>query len=114
MKESSDEASPLSEFSVTPNTSVHSTDPEVPETPVLMSSPVPDTIQMDVPFPPTPPTLPQTPIPIVQETPVATEMNATKTQSSTSHPVQVATTTSGTPLTTINIGDLYAEGSKKT
>ena len=56
---SSDEASPLSEFSVTPNTSVHSTDPEVPDNPVLMSSPIPDTIQMDVPFPPHPLLLPR-------------------------------------------------------
>ena len=87
--------------------------PEVPENPVLMSSPIPDTIQMDVPFPPTPPTPPQTPIPNIQKIPVATEINTKEPQPSTSRPVQVATTTSGTPLTTINIGDLYAEGSKK-
>ena len=49
---SSDEASPLSEFSVTPDTSVHSTDPEMPENTVRQPSPVPDIIQMDVPFPP--------------------------------------------------------------
>ena len=54
---SSDETSPLSEFSVSPNTSVHSTDPEVPENPVITSSPIPDTIQMDIPFLPTPPPL---------------------------------------------------------
>ena len=61
---SSDAASSLSEISVTPNTSVHSTDLEVPETLTPISTPTPDVIQMDVPFPPTPPTPPKTLVPV--------------------------------------------------
>ena len=78
---SSGAASSLSEFSVTPNTSVHSTDPEVPETLILMSTTAPDIIQMDVPFPPTPPTPPKTPVPVVLEA------NVSEPQPSTSHPI---------------------------
>ena len=47
----------------------------MPDDSVHMSSPVPDTIQMDVPFPPTPPTPPQTPTPKVQQIPTALEVN---------------------------------------
>ena len=110
---SSDEASPLSEFSVTPNTSVHSTDPEMPDNPVCIPSQVPDTIQMDVPFPPTPPTPPQTPTPRVQQVPSALTVKQNEPRPSTSNSVQVSTPNSGIPLTTINIKELYSEGSAK-
>ena len=77
--------SPLSKFLVNPNTSVHSTNLAVPENTVITSYPISDTNQMD------------RKIPLV---------NPNKSQ-----PVQVATPSSGTPLTTSSINELYAEGS---
>ena len=104
---SSDEASPLSEFSVTPDTSVHYTDLEMPENTVRQPSPVPDVIQMDVPFPPTPPSPPLAPTPKVQQIPAPLEVKVNEHRPSTS----TLTSSSGIPLTTINIQELYSEGS---
>ena len=110
---SSDEASPLSEFSVTPDTSVHSTDLEMPENTVRRPSPVPDLIQMNVPFPPTPPSPPPAPISNIQQIPASLEVKANEPLPSTSNSEQVPTSSSGIPLTTINIKELYSEGSAK-
>ena len=104
---SSDAASSLSEFSVTPNTSVHSTDLEVQETLTPISTPTPDVIQMDVPFPPTPPTPPKTLVP------VTLKANANKSQTLDSHPIPIATTNSGILLTTTNMKNLHKGSSKE-
>ena len=98
---SSDATSSLSEFSVTPNTSVNSTDLEVPETPT------PDVIQMDVPFPPTPPTPPNTLVSVTRQA------NANESQTLTSHSIPLSTADSGIPLTSTNAEYLHKRGSKE-
>ena len=104
---SSDATSSLSEFSVTPNTSVNSTDLEVPGTPTPISTPTPDVIQMDVPFPPTPPTPPNTLVPVILQA------KANESQTFTSHPLPLITIDSGTPLTSTNTEHLHKGGSKE-
>ena len=100
---SSDATSSLSEFSVTLNTSVNSTDLMVPENPTPISTP----IQMDVPFPPTPPTPPNTLVP------VTLQAKANESQTFTSHPLPVSTIDPGTPLTSTNTEHLHKGGSEE-
>ena len=85
----------------------------MPENIVRQPSPVPDVIQMDVPFLPTPPAPPLAPTPKVQQIPASLEVKVNEPRPSTSNLVQVPTSSSGIPLTTINIKELYSEGSAK-
>ena len=112
-----DEASPLSEFSSTPNTSVYSTNPEdaegaVPQVSPLKLAPSPDHIVMNVPYTLHPKyqvpqlhllLLPVIPLRLLKIIPPPSL-----------DPIQAPSPTApSTSLITINVKDLYKEGSKK-